>query len=170
MARRVRGSHRPFSLEAAKEDAYRLLARRPRTQREMERYLRSRAYQEGTIQEVLDLLGRMNYLDDEAFAKGWCRYRLEARPMGERGLRRELREKGVAAKVVDATLRDLFSEVDERRLARGLAKQRAERGPGASPLMARRRIRDFLLRRGFSFEATEEALRHVLGPGWESGT
>ena len=163
MGRRGKGSPLLTPLASAKEDAYRLLARRPRTRREMERYLKSRAYQEGTIQEILDLLSSLNYLDDEAFAREWGRYRLETRPMGEQGLRRELRGKGVALNVIDAALRELFSEVDEGDLALRLAEQKARKGQEDSPVVARRRVRDFLLRRGFSFEATDDALRHVFG-------
>ncbi len=170
MGRRGKGSPLLTPLEAAKEDAYRLLARRPRTRWEMERYLKSRAYQEGTVQEILDLLSGLNYLNDEAFAREWGRYRLETRPMGERGLRRELRGKGVALNVIDATLRELFSEVDEGGLARRLAEQKAQRGQEVSPVVARRRVRDFLLRRGFSFEATNDALRHVFGSDQGSET
>ncbi len=154
--------------ESAKADAYRLIARRTRTRKEVRGKLRQRGHREEVIEETLDSLTDLGYLDDAAFARDWCRYRLEARPLGVRGLRQELFEKGVPPDLAEEVLREAFENVDETELARRLATQRAEKGFDTQTAKGIKRMRDFLLRRGFSIESVNEVLAAAADSQWNA--
>lgn len=154
----------PAALDCAKEDAYRWIARRTRTREEVRAKLRRRGHREDVIEETLTHLAGLGYVDDAAFAREWCRCRLESHPVGARALRRELIEKGVAPALSEAALAEAFEGADEADLATRLALERAGKGLDLQTPKGLRRLRDFLLRRGFSSESVHEALAAVASP------
>ena len=105
------------------------LAVRPRSVNETSRRLRHLGYPETLVQQVVERLIEMSYLDDSAFARTWVESRDRARPRGESALRRELALKGVPRPVVD----EVLSERDE-----GAAAGDSERA-AAQALLERRR-------------------------------
>ncbi|MFQ5912269.1 MAG: regulatory protein RecX [Nitrospinota bacterium] len=159
----------PSEFESAKADAYRLIARRTRTRNEIRGRLRQRGHREDVIEQTLADLADLGYLDDSAFAREWCRYRLEGRPLGVRGLRRELFEKGVPADIAEGAVKEVFENVDEAELAKRLAMQRVEKGLDVQNAKGIRQMRDFLLRRGFSINSVNEALA-AAGGTWTHGS
>lgn len=116
------------------EAAAGFLAVRPRSIAETRRRLRHLGYPHSLVDEVVDRLIEMRYLDDEAFARSWIESRDRARPRGEAALRRELALKGVSREVVDLLLH-------ERTAAPGSTGGRETAGDGvaARRLIDRRR-------------------------------
>jgi regulatory protein len=148
-------------LAEAKSDAYRLISRRTRTRKEIQDRLGLKGHAEGVIEETLQSLSDLGYLDDAAFAREWCRYRLESRPLGARALRRELLSKGVSTELAEAAVQETFEQVSEAELAVRLAAKRTKNGFDTQTSKDVKRLREFLLRRGFSFESVREALSSV---------
>ena len=93
-------------------------------------------YPASIVEQVLERLVEIGYLDDDAFARAWVESRDRARPRGAVALRRELQRKGVPDAVIAGIL-------DERA---ALAAQRQDPADGpadpdraaASRLLARR--------------------------------
>ena len=152
------------ALESAKSDAYRLIARRSRTRKEIRTRLRQKGHREAVVEEVIESLQDLGYLDDAAFAREWCRYRMEDRPMGRRGLRRELSEKGVPRELAEGVVDEAFAGVEEVRLAEDLVRRRTETGFDLRSPKDCRRMKNYLLRRGFAIESVNGALASVTGP------
>ncbi len=75
--------------------AMNLLARRPRSEREVRDRLKRKGYPAETIEAAVAKLEGWRYLDDEAFARYWVENREANRPRGRRLLEQELRLKGV---------------------------------------------------------------------------
>jgi len=86
------------------EAAAAFLAVRPRSVSETRRRLRHLGYRHGLVDEVLERLLGLGYLDDEAFARAWVESRDRARPRGESALRRELALKGIERETVATVL------------------------------------------------------------------
>jgi len=154
-------------LQAAMNSAARLLGVRARTASELGSALRARNYPDPVIETVVaDFLAR-GYLDDAEFARRWITLRTETAPRSNRLLKRELRAKGVDDSIVEESLES--ADLDDVELARTLAVHRLERMGGLPMETRRRRIIDFLQRRGFGWNAIgtidRELLRNQSDPG-----
>lgn len=142
---------------------------RPRSVAETRRRLRHLGYPHALVDEVVERLIQMSYLDDAAFSRAWVESRDRARPRGETALRRELALKGVPRDVIDAVL-------DNRRVdapsgdPNGTAavalieRRRASLEREADPRKRRQRAYALLARSGFD----PETCRTVSGSLFES--
>ena len=99
--------------------AARLLEGRARSVAEVRRRLTGAGYRPELVDAAIERLQALGILDDEAFARAWVTSRDRAHPRGERALRAELREKGIAPDLITALL-------DERRVG---APDGVDRGP-----------------------------------------
>lgn len=134
--------------------ALRFLSYRSRSQVEMERYLRDKGYAPEVVSETVDRLVRENYVDDEAFAQDWLASRERYRPRSRHALRYELRQKGIADEVIEATLAD----VDEDASAWAAVERKLERWKNLSEEEFKKKILGFLGRRGFNYETARSVL------------
>lgn len=73
---------------------------RPRSEWEMEQYLRRKKSQPEKSKELLGRLRNIGLLDDEAFARSWIANRRLLKPMSGRKLSQELRAKRVADDII----------------------------------------------------------------------
>ena len=149
--------------------ALRLLQRRLRSRAELSAGLRRRGFSPPLVTVVLSDLERAGWIDDRRFAGLWIKDRMTLRPRGARALRAELRVRGVAPDVIEATLGGLISSGVEDGAALDQARRRAERLRALPPDVARRRLVGWLQRRGFNGAAITRALR-ALADRDEEGT
>jgi SOS response regulatory protein OraA/RecX len=84
--------------------AARFLEARSRSVAEVRRRLVTAGYRPELVDEAVSRLVQQGYLDDDAFARAWVESRDRARPRGERALRLELIQKGIARETIDAVL------------------------------------------------------------------
>ena len=136
---------------AAKARAMSLLTYRPRSVNEIRSRLREKKFSETAIENAVHDLLRAGLLNDEQFAISFARSRLISRPSGSRLLIQELKGKGIDEQYIEKALIEAFSERGEPELAASLAEKQKPR-PGDDPVKGARRLSDFLLRRGFSWE------------------
>jgi regulatory protein len=108
---------------------------------------------------VAELIAR-GYLDDAAFARHWVEAR-GARGYGPGRLRAELRARGVAPALIEAALAAMLPDADLER-ARAVARRRLPALRRAGPQRAAARLRDHLLRRGYSASIVARVLRESL--------
>jgi regulatory protein len=121
------------------ERALRLIARRPRSERELREALRQGRFERTHIEEAIARLRAMRYLDDAAFARFWVENRDTSSPRSGRLLRAELRSRGVEA----STAADATAGIEDEDAAYRAAVRRL------------RRLGGFLLRRGFNYAVAE---------------
>ena len=143
-----------------RQAALRLLGYRPRSEKEIRDRL-VRRFDGETIDDVVSELAGRQAIDDEAFARFWRDNRESFSPRGRGLLRAELRAKGVAAEVVD----EVVQAVDEEEGAYRAAQRKA-RTLEPDYEAFRRRLGDFLRRRGYSYgvaSRTVERLWRELG-------
>ncbi len=128
--------------------ALRLLSYRPRSETELRQRLARRGAPPALIDSTIQRLRELGLVDDAAFARSWVESRERASPRGQRLLRQELRAKGVNS---DAS-RDVVEGVDETEAALRASARRAASLSGLPQAEFRRRLGDFLRRRGFDYE------------------
>ena len=87
------------------EAAARFLEVRPRSIAEVRKRLSSAGYRAELIDGAIERLTELGMLDDSAFAAMWVESRDRAHPRGEHALIIELRQKGVDATIIAATLK-----------------------------------------------------------------
>lgn len=143
--------------ETAHRHAVRLIAQRPRSERELEIRLERQGLEPGDIQAVVQRLRDAGLADDLAFARAWIENRMAFRPRGVRALRSELRSKGVAGRVITRALEDF----DESEAARRAGEQGARKYQHLSPEAYRRRLSAYLSRRGFEEHTISPLVREL---------
>jgi regulatory protein len=148
-------------IEVAHEHALNYLSYRPRSAEEVRRSLRKskKNFVETTIEIVIERLESAGLLDEEAFAHYWVENRSQFKPRSARALRFELQQKGVSDQAVRAALDGLDEEAEAYRAA----QSRLHRYMQSDEETFRKRLGDFLTRRGFSYGI----VRNVLDRLWE---
>ncbi|MDQ4006168.1 MAG: recombination regulator RecX [Actinomycetota bacterium] len=146
-----------------KERALRLLSVRSRSRTELMHRLRRAGYESEEIEEALSDLERVGLIDDERFAREVAEDRRK-RGYGPRAGMAALRQKGVDRAVAERVVEESQPEDEEDRAAE-VARARWPRLSNLEPPVARRRLLDFLLRRGFDFQVARDACRRVIEEG-----
>lgn len=144
----------------AKELSLRFLSYRVRSEKEVRDKLKSKGFTKDITEKVIEDLRRVNLLDDYEFASAWIRDRLSNNPRGKALLKQELYKKGIKQEIIERTLKEYFAdEARELALAKKLLGKRIKRYENLEPNVAKRRMSDFLLRRGFSYDIIKQALK-----------
>lgn len=136
-----------------------LLSYRPRSTHEIRQKLGKKGYDEFVIETAIERMVDLKYLDDRAFARFWIESRNRSKPRGKRALSYELRNKGVP----DAIIRELLEDmVDEQSGAYTAAQKRIRRMRGKTEYVFKQKVGAFLQRRGFNYEAVNQALGTII--------
>jgi regulatory protein len=140
--------------------ALRILARRDSSVAELVRKLSDKGFAESVVAETVVRLQESGYLDDRRFARQWAESAIRnGRGYGLR-LRLELARYGVPAEIVTDLLSSLAAEYDETETIDGLLKRKfAEFYPASASDREKRRVIQYLQRRGFSTAAIFHAFR-----------
>jgi regulatory protein len=152
----------------ARQTAVRLLAIRPRSGAELRMRLQCSGIPDRQIRAVLRDLIAAGYLDDLAFARAWITGRMTSRLSGVKRLRWELREKGIAAPIIEQAIQEAFEGEGaasvEVRCARALIARRLSAYRGLAPERRARRVAGLLERRGFASGTIVHILRELERP------
>jgi regulatory protein len=144
---------------SAKAAALRFLKIRPRSIAELKGKLEAKGFSSTEIEEAVLKMMASGLLDDRAFTKSWINYRL-ARPFGFRRIVQELKAKGIDQEIIDQAVAEVEGYSPEA-VALDLAQRRWQRMPDIDPLKKKKRVLDFLLRRGFEAAVAMKALKKL---------
>lgn len=145
----------------AKDRALRFLVYRARSEKEIVDKLSSLGYEQRTIEWVLSELKRLGFVNDLEFALSFSRSKMVTKPMGQRLLHQELQKKGVSREIIDKVMDEIYKENDPLQIARALAEKRKKQYKDLDQHKLRKRICDFLFRRGFDWEIIQEVLNDL---------
>jgi len=165
---------RAESRTMAKRAAMRLLARRPRTIREIRDRLRVQEFSDADINTTIDDLKESGLVNDAEFAAMYIRDTLALRPMGKLLVKRKLLLHGIDKATADHVVDQAFHEHSQDDAALLLGRKYLQRVTGGSTpsdnLKVRRRLAAFLGRRGYSWEIIQNVLKSLLKSSEEEGT
>lgn len=132
--------------DRAMQYALRVLGYRARSEQEMRRKLQRKGFSALVTDRTLMELTRLQLLDDREFTRSWVTTRTGYGPVR---LKYELRQKGIDADLAEENITALRSEDDDFAMAWRLARK-AQREGAARDRAALMRMRQMLLRRGFT--------------------
>jgi len=148
--------------ERAMQYALRVLGYRARSEQEIRRKLERKGFSARVTDRALMELTRLQLLDDREFAHSWVSTRTGYGPVR---LRCELRQKGIDADLAEETITTLRSEDDDFATAWRLARK-AQRGSAIRDRTELRRLRQLLLRRGFTGDVVNRVCARCSTEGW----
>jgi regulatory protein len=153
----------PDLLRKAKSSALRLLKLRPRSTKELRDRLQQKKFPSDIVEKVISELVGSELLDDEAFAKAWVNWRLSGKPVGLRRIAQELKDKGIDREVSDGLIAAAKEDFDEYAVVKVIAERRIQqRAQRSVPFLKRKkRVLDYLLRRGFSVDVVSKVIRDI---------
>ena len=133
--------------EWAYQQALLYLSYRVRSEKEIRQNLKKHEISEDVIEEILERLHKAGLANDKEFAQTWVENRSTFRPRSRRALAMELRQKGLD----DETVHSAVSGVNEEALAYEAAQKRLGRLKGLEWSDFRKKLSEFLARRGFPY-------------------
>ena len=155
--------------EKAKQRAFRLLAMRPRSEKELRAKLKEKGFDESVVAEVAARLRELNYLDDESFARQWARNLAVNKLLGNRRIEASLMEKGIPQPLIRQVLTEVRKELAEREAVILLIRKKVDNGAGKMDDREKRRLAQNLMGKGFPpglvFDILNRSKEGVLDEG-----
>jgi len=137
--------------------AIRYLGYRPRSEAEVRQRLQRHGFNGDCTEKVLAQLKEQGLVDDTAFARFWKENRESFSPRSQRLTRLELQRKGLDGGVID----QVVGEVDDSDSAYRAALGKARRLLPSDYQGFRRRLGEYLRRRGFNYEVINDTVERV---------
>ena len=106
--------------------------------------------------DLVEKLIKYDLVGDLKFAKWWIEQRQQFRPRSIRQLMSELYQKGIDRKIITEVLMEV--EVDETQIAKDLVKKNERKWKGLPDEDKKRKMSEFLGRKGFSWEVIKEII------------
>ena len=151
----------PEKLKTAKNQALRYLSYRDRSKLEITQYLEKKEHPQPVIQQALDALIELNYVNDQRFALEWGRFKINKQKLGKNRLYAELLNKGIDKKVLESTLAILYEDNPETELAIQCVRKKMNSLQGVEEEIKKRRLIQYLKRRGFSSDIIYQSIKNV---------
>lgn len=145
---------------AAKEKAMRLLAVRARSIKEISDRLSQAGFSKNIVNKTIKDLKKLKLLDDLEFAKMFARSRMITKPEGRYLLHHELEQKGLSDLEIEEALAAAYEEKSEYDVAMELAKKSKKKYIKLDLEKAKKRVTDFLARRGFHWELVNDIIEN----------
>ncbi len=143
--------------ERAFQQAMLFLSYRARSESEIQKNLRKHEIPEEVIEQTLDRLRQDGLANDGQFARAWVENRSTFRPRSRRMMALELRQKGLNEEAVASAV----EEVDDEALAYEAAQRRAPRLKDLEWIEFRKKLSEFLARRGFSYSVIAPVVTRI---------
>jgi regulatory protein len=141
--------------------AVRFLGYRPRSESEIKQRLIKHGFDAAIIEKTLTHLQESGFTDDDAFARFWVENREIFSPRSRRLAKMELKRKGLEPEIIEKAV----NMIDEKDAAYRAAQKRAPRLAALDYNDFRRRLGQYLGRRGFGYgiikEITEKAWKEM---------
>jgi regulatory protein len=152
--------------------ALRYLSFRPRSEKEIRDYLLGKdkprmkkmvVPSEDILEEVINRLKKLKFVDDAQFAKSWVRSRIEYKPKSLTIIKLELRQRGISQDLIEEAVAEIPENKDDKILAKELLIRKKRIYESMEKQERLRKAGGFLARKGFSFESIKAAIDEVFG-------
>ena len=138
----------------------RLLEATPKTRKELAKKLLDKGLPEPIVEETLDKLEAQGFLSDLAYAKNLTARLTQEKPSGRRKISFELKRHGVPAAIQEELLSGITSAEESER-AMSIASLKWPQFERFGTEKRKKRIYDFLIRRGFDFQIVRDVMNKL---------
>ncbi len=156
----AQGDARAEQKKQASVSALRMLAATPKSRKELNAKLADKGYPADVINETLDKLESQGLLNDRAYAQNLASRYVHGKPSGKRRIAFEMKRRGVPPAIQQEVLGQMDPEA-ERERGREIAAGRWASWARLEPLKRRKKIFDFLIRRGFDFDLVRDLVEEL---------
>lgn len=150
-------------VQKARRYAFNLLRMKSRSSSELTAKLKQKGFSEDTVTKTLSFLEKEGLADDLKFARSWVDYRMRTNPKSVLALKRELFAKGIPGEIIEEALKG--ERGNEATVVRRLAEEKIKQLRVLPWPKVRKKVFDYLTRRGFDCDVIEDTLRGVLEQG-----
>lgn len=150
----------PPDYDRAFEHALKLLGIRKRTVRQLSHKLSEKGFDPIAVSEVLSRLQENKLLDDEEFARAYVSEKTAIHPAGKLKMLRDLKRKGVSQEAAGRAVSEL-DENYEFNMAFKLGQGKAQLLSHLDPRKRKKKVYDYLMRKGFHSEVCLEVIKGI---------
>ena len=147
--------------QKVRDAAFRLLAVRARSARELRQRLIQKSFPPDLIDETLLDFQAKGYQSDEQFARLLASAKWSHSGWGPARVRRELGARGIAPELIDRVVGETYGEVDLVAGILPLARKRWRSTAGLPLVKRRNRLAGFLQRRGYDWGTITKVMAQV---------
>jgi regulatory protein len=145
------------SLQDCLNAAYYYLSYRPRSEGEIRQWLHKRGFANEVAEKAIVKLREQNLSDDFTFAQFWKDNRLSFRPKSKRLIKKELRDKKIAAEIIEQVTQD----IDDEEIAYKLSSNRLPSLANLDYPDFYRRLSSYLAYRGFNYQVIRDTVARL---------
>jgi regulatory protein len=146
----------------AREKALHYIGYRARSTQEVITRLSREHYTQEAIERVITRLIELDMLDDQKFAQEFAEGRLRNKGFGPMRIQQDLRRKGISPEIIETVVASVFEEMPPEELAAVSAEKIFARLSRQSDTFVRRKkLSDYLLRRGFNYDQMDLAFEKL---------
>jgi regulatory protein len=146
--------------ENVRQKVFHYMSFRNRSEFEIRNNLIKKGFDPDVINDVIEEMKEKKLIGDDQFAKEWVDERIALKPRGKRLLAFELRQKKVDQAIIDQVL---LKFPDEASLSIKAGHKVADRYAHLEYKVFRKKMFDYLARRGFNFDVIQKAVTFL----WE---
>jgi SOS response regulatory protein OraA/RecX len=149
-------------VQRIREAAFRLLAVRARSAHELKSRLTQKKFPVEQIEQVIADLQEKGYQSDEEFARLFAREKWSNSGWGPARIQQALAQKGVAPRIREQIVEEIYGEIDLGEAILPLAMKRWKSTAGLEIETRRRRLTGFMQRRGYAWDTIQRVMRQVI--------
>ncbi len=148
--------------ERSKSIALNYLSRRMRSEKEVYDKLVDKEINDEIIEKTIDFLKKYNYINDENFVKHYIKDKLNLKGHGKKKIVYDLKNLGIDINIIENYFEDNFDFYEsEEQTALKLALKKVK-NLDISDFKQRKKLNDYLLRRGFSYDIIKLTFEKLL--------
>lgn len=149
------------SLNCAKEYCLYLLEKCMKTKMEIVRKLRSKDYDEDVIEKAIEFLEQYSFVDDEAYTEAYIKEKIEKQSLKK--IKYDLIKKGIDKNIINEKLSNSNEDCEYKSacIAANKKYQNIKLKEESNDII-RKKLFDFLARKGYAFEVIKKVINEVM--------
>ncbi len=144
---------------SARDYALKVIGFKDRTEKEIREKLTQKGYDEIIIEDETEFLKSYGFINDSRYAERFTHDAINIKKWGKARIKTELLRKGIEREIIENTIEDIFSELEDDRIFTEMQKR--FKNSDFSNIKERTRIFNFYLRRGFSPDEIKGAMNRM---------
>ena len=139
-------------LQEAKDAAFKLLSFRMRSIAEMRKRLKEKSFSQIEIDDVIDKLTKLNYLNDVEFGKAFVKEKIKNKKIGPKAIKSELFPHQLSPDFVDELIESVYKKYKINDLITFHLKRKKIKKNTQMNKSDLSRLNNYLLRKGFEWD------------------